>query len=203
MADTVSATWSSARQYLNSHPAANQVVMGALQPAACTGESDLRGYFTANPGEYYDLKGILSPIGDKQRQCNVTVLPPQLASAYDTVHGRLIRASKKPAAAAELWRRVSGPESVRCAHAGRPAPWSAALQGIPSRALRRQVERRTRHRHVVDADERTRRRPYLGGVAHHRRAVGLQPVGEGAAGLGMQGAPSMTFLATLGTQSAE
>ena len=30
VADTVSATWSSARQYLNSHPAANQVVMGAL-----------------------------------------------------------------------------------------------------------------------------------------------------------------------------
>ena len=85
VADTVSATWSSARQYLNSHPSANQVVMGALngdQPRA-QAESDVRGYFTANPGEYYELKGILSPIGDKQRQCNVTVLPPQLASAYD------------------------------------------------------------------------------------------------------------------------
>ncbi len=85
VADTVSATWSSARQYLNTHPGANQVVMGALngdQPRA-QAESDVRGYFTANPGEYYDLKGILAPIGDKQRQCNVTVLPPQLASAYD------------------------------------------------------------------------------------------------------------------------
>ena len=30
VADTVSATWSSARQYLNTHPGANQVVMGAL-----------------------------------------------------------------------------------------------------------------------------------------------------------------------------
>lgn len=85
VADTVSATWSSARQYLNSHPAANQVVMGALngdQPRAQT-ESDVRGYFTANPGEYYELRGILAPIGDKQRQCNVTVLPPELASAYN------------------------------------------------------------------------------------------------------------------------
>ena len=85
VADTVSATWSSARAYLNSHPAANQVVMGALngdQPRA-QAESDVRGYFTANPVEYYDLKGILAPIGDKQRQCNTTVLPPQLASAYD------------------------------------------------------------------------------------------------------------------------
>ena len=58
--------------------------MGALndQPRP-QAESDVRGYFTANPGEYYELKGILAPIGDKQRQCNVTVLPPELASAYD------------------------------------------------------------------------------------------------------------------------
>ena len=33
----------------------------------------------ANPGEYYDLRGILAPIGDVQRSCNVTVLPPVLA----------------------------------------------------------------------------------------------------------------------------
>ena len=37
----------------------------------------------ANPGEYYELRGILAPIGDVQRSCNVTVLPPVLASAYD------------------------------------------------------------------------------------------------------------------------
>ena len=83
VADTVSATWSSARQYLNTHPGANQVVMGSLNQPRPQAESDVRGYFTANPGEYYDLKGILSPIGEKQRQCNVTVLPPDLASAYN------------------------------------------------------------------------------------------------------------------------
>jgi len=43
----------------------------------------LRGYFTANAHEYYDLKGILAPIGDTQRQCNVSVLPADLASAYN------------------------------------------------------------------------------------------------------------------------
>ena len=37
----------------------------------------------SNPGEYYDLKGILAPIGDTQRQCNVSVLPADLASAYN------------------------------------------------------------------------------------------------------------------------
>jgi len=84
VADTVSATWGSARQYLNNHPGANQVFNAALNQPRPQAESDVRSYFTANPGEYYDLKGILAPIGDKQRQCNVTVLPPQLASAYDT-----------------------------------------------------------------------------------------------------------------------
>ena len=83
VADTVSATWGSARQYLNSHPGANQVVTAAFNKPRPQAESDVRSYFTSNPGEYYDLKGILAPIGDKQRQCDVTVLPPELASAYD------------------------------------------------------------------------------------------------------------------------
>ena len=83
VADTVTATWGSARQYLNTHPGANQVVMAAFNQPRPQAESDVRNYFTANPGEYYQLRGILAPIGDKQRQCNVTVLPPELASAYD------------------------------------------------------------------------------------------------------------------------
>lgn len=44
--------------------------------------SNLRSYFTAHPQEYYDLRGILAPIGDTERQCNVTALPPSLESAY-------------------------------------------------------------------------------------------------------------------------
>jgi heme-binding protein len=39
-------------------------------------------YFTAHPREYNDLRGILAPIGDTQRQCNVSALPPNLESAY-------------------------------------------------------------------------------------------------------------------------
>jgi heme-binding protein len=31
---------------------------------------------------YSDLRGILAPIGDTERQCNVTALPPRLESAY-------------------------------------------------------------------------------------------------------------------------
>ena len=43
-------------------------------------EANIRGYFTANPQEYYELRGILAPIGDTQRACNVSVLPPDLAA---------------------------------------------------------------------------------------------------------------------------
>ena len=83
MAGTASSTLGAARGYLNDHPAANQVVTAAFNQPRGQAATDLRNYFTANPGEYYDLKGILSPIGDKQRQCNVTVLPADLQSAYD------------------------------------------------------------------------------------------------------------------------
>jgi heme-binding protein len=83
VASTVSSVWGSARQYLNNHPGANQVVTAALSQPRPQAEADVRSYFTANPQEYYELRGILAPIGEKQRQCNVTVLPPDVASAYD------------------------------------------------------------------------------------------------------------------------
>lgn len=83
VAGTASSTLGAARGYLTDHPAANQVVTAAFNQPRGQAATDLRNYFTANPGEYYDLKGILSPIGDKQRQCNVTVLPADLQSAYD------------------------------------------------------------------------------------------------------------------------
>ena len=69
--------------YLAGHPGADQAVTTAFSQPRPQAADTLRGYFTANPGEYQDLRGILAPIGDKQRQCNVAVLPPELASAYD------------------------------------------------------------------------------------------------------------------------
>jgi heme-binding protein len=84
VAGTASSTLAAARGYLNDHPNANQVVTAAFNQPRGQAEAELRNYFTANPGEYYDLKGILAPIGDKQRQCNVSVLPADLQSAYDT-----------------------------------------------------------------------------------------------------------------------
>jgi hemophore-related protein len=83
VAETVSSVTGSAQQYLSNHPGANRVVTAAYDQPQPQAESDVRAYFTANPQEYYELRGILAPLGDKQRECNVQVLSPQLASAYD------------------------------------------------------------------------------------------------------------------------
>jgi hemophore-related protein len=79
---TVSSVTGAAQQYLSAHPGANQVVSAAYQQPAGDAATNIRGYFTAHPNEYYDLRGILAPIGDTERQCNVSALPPHLESAY-------------------------------------------------------------------------------------------------------------------------
>ena len=79
---TVSSATGSAQQYLATHPGANQVVTAAYNEPRQEAASNLRGYFTAHPQEYSDLRGILAPIGDTERQCNVTALPSNLESAY-------------------------------------------------------------------------------------------------------------------------
>ncbi|AFM19784.1 hypothetical protein Mycch_5098 [Mycolicibacterium chubuense NBB4] len=84
VAGTVGSVTTAARQYLDTHPGANQAVTAAMSQPRPAAEANLRGYFTANPSEYYDLRGILTPIGDTQRACNVSVLPGDLQSAYDT-----------------------------------------------------------------------------------------------------------------------
>lgn len=83
VADTVNSVTGTAGAYLSGHPGAGRVLAAAAQQSPAQAEADLRGYFTANPGEYYELRGILAPIGDVQRQCDVMVLPPVLAAAYD------------------------------------------------------------------------------------------------------------------------
>lgn len=79
---TVSSVTGTAEQYLAAHPGANQVVNAAYSQPRPEAESSLRAYFTAHPQEYTDLRGILAPIGDTERQCNVSALPANLESAY-------------------------------------------------------------------------------------------------------------------------
>lgn len=84
IAGTVSSVTAAAHQYLDGHPGANQAVTAAINQSRPDAEANLRGYFTANPSEYRDIRAILTPLGDTQRTCNVSVLPGDLQSAYDT-----------------------------------------------------------------------------------------------------------------------
>ncbi|WP_163806021.1 heme-binding protein [Mycolicibacterium anyangense] len=83
VANTVSSVTGSAQQYLATHPGAGQVLTAAAGQPRAQAAANVRGYFTANPQEYYELRGILAPIGEVQRACNVTVLSPDLSSAYN------------------------------------------------------------------------------------------------------------------------
>ncbi len=79
---TVSSVTGSARAYLDSHPGANQAVTTAFnQPRGAGGRHAARLLHRQSAG-VLRAAGILAPIGDVQSQCNVTVLSPDLASAY-------------------------------------------------------------------------------------------------------------------------
>ncbi|MGE3655637.1 MAG: heme-binding protein [Mycolicibacterium sp.] len=82
LSGTVSSVTGAARQYLDTHPGANQAVSAALSQPRPEAAANLRSYFTANSQEYYELRAILAPIGEAQRACNATVLPGELATAY-------------------------------------------------------------------------------------------------------------------------
>jgi hemophore-related protein len=83
VANTVSATMSSARSYLAAHPEANEIMTPALDQPGPQTAATVRQYFTAHPLQYLQLRGILAPIGETQQQCNVSLLSPEKASAYD------------------------------------------------------------------------------------------------------------------------
>ena len=63
VANTVSSVTGSARDYLRAHPGAGQVVYAAQNQPRDEAAANIRSYFTANPTEYYELRGIIAPIG--------------------------------------------------------------------------------------------------------------------------------------------
>jgi hemophore-related protein len=83
VASTVDSVTGSTQQYLSNHPDANAAMTAAQNVPRPQAATDLRNYFTAHPQEYFDLRGILAPIGDIQRQCNTTGLSPDMESAYN------------------------------------------------------------------------------------------------------------------------
>jgi heme-binding protein len=73
--------------YLGAHPGANDVLTAAATEPPDVARNNVRGYFTANPGEFLDLRRIAAPLQDLRNQCGIAVSPGQLAMLFDTISG--------------------------------------------------------------------------------------------------------------------
>jgi hemophore-related protein len=71
---TISSVSGAASQFLIAHPGADQVLTNAASQSPDDARASVRAYFTANPGEYLELKGITRPLVDLQKQCGVSGL---------------------------------------------------------------------------------------------------------------------------------
>jgi hemophore-related protein len=78
---TASGVLASAGAYLDTHPAANDVLTnaGVQGPGS---EASVRDYFVANPQELQELRGIAQPLINMQKQCNASIQPMQIAALY-------------------------------------------------------------------------------------------------------------------------
>jgi hemophore-related protein len=84
-ASTASGVLNAAGGYLDAHPGADDVLTAAANQPAAEADSSVRGYFTAHPNEYLDLKNIVQPLRDVRNQCGVNVTPTQLATLFDAL----------------------------------------------------------------------------------------------------------------------
>lgn len=76
-----------ARAYLNSHAAANKMLMtAALQPQAEAAQT-IQAYTNSNPQEAADFRSILAPLSSLQNQCGVSVVPAEYQWAFNQFIG--------------------------------------------------------------------------------------------------------------------
>lgn len=73
----------SAQQFLGAHPDANRVLLAAALQPHDQAEANVRAYVAANPGEASEFRAILSPLYQTQNACNVSVVPPAFAGAFN------------------------------------------------------------------------------------------------------------------------
>lgn len=83
VATTFSSVSGAAGQFLSAHPGANRVLTDARGQSPEQARADVRAYFTANPGEYYELKNITAPLVDLQNRCGTNGVPPELVQAFN------------------------------------------------------------------------------------------------------------------------
>ncbi|CAJ1586652.1 heme-binding protein [[Mycobacterium] wendilense] len=82
-AGTISAVSGAAGQYLASHPGADQALSTARTQPREQARETVRAYFTANPGEYVELKNITAPLVDLQNRCGTAGIPSDFVSAFN------------------------------------------------------------------------------------------------------------------------
>jgi len=83
----VTAITQQARAYLNTHAAANTMLMtAALQPQAQASQT-IQTYASANPAEYGEFRSILVPLSNLQNQCGVNVVPAEYQWAFSQFIG--------------------------------------------------------------------------------------------------------------------
>lgn len=85
LATTASGVLGQAGGYLESHPGANEVLTAAATQPPQDARAAVRGYFTAHPNEYLDLRGIAAPLTDMRAQCGIGVSPGQLATLFEAM----------------------------------------------------------------------------------------------------------------------
>ncbi len=71
--------------YLSAHPGANDVLTASATLPPDVARSNVRGYFTSNPGEFLDLRRIAGPLQDLRNQCGITVTPAQFATLFEAL----------------------------------------------------------------------------------------------------------------------
>lgn len=71
--------------YLSAHPGANDVLTAAATQPPDVARDNVRGYFTAHPGEFLDLRGIAGPLQDLRNQCGIAITPGQFATLFEAM----------------------------------------------------------------------------------------------------------------------
>jgi heme-binding protein len=85
LATVASGVLGQAGGWLEGHPGANDVLTAAATQPAEEARANVRGYFTAHPGEFLELNGIVQPLKDLKNQCGITISPSQIATLLETM----------------------------------------------------------------------------------------------------------------------
>jgi heme-binding protein len=85
LATTASGVLGAAGPFLDAHPGADDVLTAAATQSTDEARTNVRSYFTAHPGEFLELNGIVQPLKDLRSQCGISISPTQIATLLETM----------------------------------------------------------------------------------------------------------------------